>query len=227
MAYQVFNEKIVKGLEGVTGDCAVEYYQEWARDYDSDLEMVGYADSQPKKAAKLLMTHLQNSKDENCRVLDLCSGTGLVGEHLRQEGFKGILDGIDGSEKMLDVARQKKIYKDLFVEYLDITKGIQSGKYKEYDALLCIGSLGPKHLNVDFVNEFPLRVKSGGIIIFNVRVGIDVQDNIEQIEKKLDKLVKIGTIEEVAVDVSTFYAIPHNTTDPDRTPGTTYCYKKI
>ena len=47
-------------------------------------------------------------------MVDIAAGTGLVVELLRQRyGFSGVIDGVDGCQTMLDIAKKKCIYDKL------------------------------------------------------------------------------------------------------------------
>jgi len=91
-----------------SGDAAMrEAYDEWATEYDKDVESSGYLT--PSRVAKALVDHID---DKNAPVMDYGCGTGLSGIALKQEGF-GCIDGADLSQKMLDIAKDRDVYRDL------------------------------------------------------------------------------------------------------------------
>ena len=49
---------------------------------------------------------------KDAAILDMGWGTGLIGVKLAEKGYTNI-DGVDASPGILDVARQKNIYKNL------------------------------------------------------------------------------------------------------------------
>ena len=70
----------------------------------------------PKWAAEYLM---RTGIPKTARVVDIAAGTGLVVEILREKyGFTGIADGVDGSQGMLDKAKERGIYNQLICSKL-------------------------------------------------------------------------------------------------------------
>jgi predicted TPR repeat methyltransferase len=65
----------------------------------------------PLKCAELAK-HLVGDAAEASAVLDMGCGTGLVGQYLKERGFKTIV-GVDASRGMLDKAQVKGSYTDL------------------------------------------------------------------------------------------------------------------
>ena len=64
-------------------------------------------------------------------LIDVGSGTGQTAQAMRDLfGFRGPMDGIEGSENMVAIARRKNIYRDIFVEFID--ESIQSALPKDY-----------------------------------------------------------------------------------------------
>ena len=80
----------------------VALYDDWSVTYDEEIKKNGYAT--PKRCAEALAGAIDNLFSP---VLDFGCGTGMSGEALAEAGFKNI-DGCDLSERMLEVARQKK-----------------------------------------------------------------------------------------------------------------------
>ena len=105
-------------------------YNRWAVTYESDMvddmEYVAH-----KHAAKLFGQYVN---DFDARVLDIACGTGLVGEELRNFGYRSI-DGTDFSAEMLRVSRERGVYQGLFKH--DFTHPLDLPE--KYDALICVG----------------------------------------------------------------------------------------
>lgn len=74
-------------------------------------------------------------------ILDLACGTGRIGAWLKQRiSTSGVLDGVDITPQMLEVARGKKLYRTLYTA--DITdNGLPDASYD-----LCVQSLADEHL---------------------------------------------------------------------------------
>jgi predicted TPR repeat methyltransferase len=97
------------------------------------------------------------------RILDLGSGTGLVGETFKDLAVGGRLDGIDLAPRMIEAARARGIYDDLFLADLETAL---SGAGPHYDLILSadtmiyIGDLEPTFSGV------AKRLAPGGFYIF-------------------------------------------------------------
>lgn len=112
-----------------SGDAAVrDAYDEWAKDYDKDVVDQGYIT--PARIAKALAQFVSPSKDV---VMDYGCGTGLSGEALKEAGFEHI-DGADLSQKMLDIAQDRKVYRKLHLVEPDQTLSSSLNQYKAIGA---------------------------------------------------------------------------------------------
>lgn len=149
--------------EAETSEDLADAYQKWADLYDRDtLEVMGYVG--PKVAANMLDYHLDST---NCRVLDAGCGTGLVGEALNRMGYKNI-DAMDFSSDMLDVAKTKKIYNQMFQEDMNETLDIPDNAY---DATICVGTFTYAHVGPHAFDELVRVTRPGGHICFTIRDG--------------------------------------------------------
>ena len=102
----------------------------------------------------------------NARVIDAGAGTGRAGAHLKNLCYKYI-DAIDASEDMLYVAKQKKVYKNLFCSPLgEEPTPIEAGTY---DGLLCTAALGVGHIGPAAFEEFARLVKPGELGILSIK----------------------------------------------------------
>lgn len=77
--------------------------------------------------------------NKNIRILDAGAGTGIIGEMLVKQGYTNI-DGLDISQKMLDVAEKKNVYKRLICAPLSDIR-IEQIQTAEYDVTLCAGTI--------------------------------------------------------------------------------------
>ena len=109
---------------------------------------------------------------EKCaKVIDVAAGTGLVGEALRAGGFTGEIDAHDGSEKMLQIAKEKNIYNRTFCHVLkpDIIMPQElSSAY--YDILIVCGAFVRSNvIHQECLKHFVKCVRPGGIIVYSIR----------------------------------------------------------
>ena len=103
------------------------------------------------------------------RILDLGSGTGLVGEEfkdlVRGEGVRGRLDGIDLSPAMIGAAKKRGIYDNLFLAELEdhlMEEGASYDLVLAADTMVYLGDLSPSLRGVR------KRLAPGGHYIFAV-----------------------------------------------------------
>jgi predicted TPR repeat methyltransferase len=81
-------------------------------------------------------------------VLDVGAGTGLVAQRLVEHGIAPI-DGTDISPEMLEVARGKALYRDLFVSDITAPLDIPTGRYQGIISAgtFTLGHVGPDALD--------------------------------------------------------------------------------
>jgi len=154
-------------------------YEEWAQNYDSDNDHLLGTVSQPQ-CVKLVAKELE---DKNAEMIDIGCGTGLVGEHLKAFGFKNF-DGIDISEKMLEIANTRG-YRKLLLGSLNKDLPIYNNTY---DVTFCVGVFTHGHVKSDRVSELLRITKPGGLICFTVNEGVyeeyGFKNTIYQYEKE-------------------------------------------
>ena len=138
-------------------------YKEWAPAYDHDNDNLLGTVSQPL-SVQIFQEYI---KDKSLRIIDVGCGTGLVGVELEKGGFSNF-DGIDISQEMIDIAKQRG-YSKLFIGSLNDSLPCENN---EYDAALCVGVFTHGHVSSDRLDELIRIVKPGGIICFTVNEGV-------------------------------------------------------
>jgi len=138
-------------------------YKEWAPAYDHDNDNLLGTVSQPL-SVQIFQEYI---KDKSLRIIDVGCGTGLVGVELEKGGFSNF-DGIDISQEMIDIAKQRG-YSKLFIGSLNDSLPCENNKY---DAALCVGVFTHGHVSSDRLDELIRIVKPGGIICFTVNEGV-------------------------------------------------------
>lgn len=130
-----------------------DLYRDWADTYDNELAQNEY--TTPIRTAKALTKFVSN---KSTSILDFGCGTGLSAEALISCGFSNI-DGIDISNEMIEIAREKRIYRNL--ECFNPDKGIPVKK-NEYSIITAIGviSVGAAPISI-FDEVFDLLPKDG------------------------------------------------------------------
>ena len=138
-------------------------YKEWAAAYDHDNDNLLGTVSQPL-SVQIFQEYI---KDKSLRIIDVGCGTGLVGVELEKGGFSNF-DGIDISQEMIDIAKQRG-YSKLFIGSLNVSLPCENN---EYDAALCVGVFTHGHVGSNRLDELVRIVKPGGIICFTVNEGV-------------------------------------------------------
>ena len=156
-------EKWIATYEAETQEELNEAYSQWACEYDRDTcQVMGYVG--PYKAADILDDHLGTKK---ARVLDAGCGTGLVGEALKEMGYKNI-EAMDYSPDMLQEAARKGVYSNVFHADMNQRLDLPSNAY---DATICVGTFTYAHVGPEAFDELVRVTRPGGIICFTIRDG--------------------------------------------------------
>ncbi|CAN5837804.1 class I SAM-dependent methyltransferase [soil metagenome] len=137
-----------------------QLYDGWAADYVRDV--VGFAYTTPAIIAGLMGRYVAPGAGT---VLDAGAGTGMVGEVLRPLGYEEI-SGIDLSDEMLSLARDKGVYTELrqmeLGERLDFPTD-------HFAAVVAAGVFTPGHAPPHSLDELLRITGTGGHLIFSVR----------------------------------------------------------
>jgi predicted TPR repeat methyltransferase len=181
---------------GLTGDnqSHVDFYQQWAADYDYEmLDKLGY--TSPSTIASLLIEHLPNKLS---LIIDIGCGTGLTCTLLHGQGYSN-LDGVDLSPDMLQVADHRNIYRSLFTGDLNLPLEIESNIY---DAAVSSGTFTHGHVGAEPLVEVVRILKPGGILAITVHRDLWLSHGFEA---KLKSLVSSGAIECISLEEGPYY----------------------
>lgn len=144
-----------------TLDDAMRFYNQWAGDYDKQMEDgLGYVS--PGIIASKLAAALNN---RNSRVLDVGCGTGLTSLHLHELGIAGPLDGIDINATMLEQAAKRGLFTTLLEA--DITRPLDIADCT-YEAVICSGTFTLAHVGAEALDELIRVLKPGGLLACTV-----------------------------------------------------------
>ena len=138
-------------------------YDEWADSYDSDMAEVGYR--HPAVALALVTRHLPSG---SAPVLDAGAGTGLIGELLGILGYP-VVDALDASPGMLEIARGKHAYRELHHGFLGEPLPFEDGRYA---AAVSTGVFTAGHVGVEGLPELFRVVRPDGLIVLTVKVTV-------------------------------------------------------
>ncbi|SDD59653.1 tetratricopeptide repeat protein [Aquimonas voraii] len=144
---------------GVESDYIRRLFDDFAGHFESTLVgKLGYAT--PARLAAFIREH---AGDRFASVLDLGCGTGLMAVELAAEGR--VIDGVDLSTRMLDVARDKGLYRSLYAsEVLEFLRGLDQrwDLIAAADVFVYIAELAPV-----FAAAFE-RLPPGGVLAFSI-----------------------------------------------------------
>ena len=141
-------------------DALIQGYDAWATTYDRDVRDLGYRT--PEHVADAVCHHIA---DHGARLLDVGSGTGLLGEALYQRGFRHLM-GMDASHGMLIQAARKGIYRLLCRMMLGTPLGFPN---RSFDGLVAAGVFSSGHVPPASLMTFERVVRPGGWIVFSLK----------------------------------------------------------
>lgn len=152
---------ILDRIHSLDGDVQgrTRIYDGWASTYDKDtIECLGYLGPTlaADRVAKLVPT--------DTPLLDAGCGTGLVGGELAQRGFS-VVDGVDLSPGMLDIARSKGTYRRL--ELADITRPLPFAP-DSYGAVVCVGTFTAAHVGPEGIGPLIAVAWRGAYLVMTV-----------------------------------------------------------
>jgi len=172
----------------------VDFYRKWAADYDRQmLDQRGY--TAPSSIAEILGEQLT---DTQASVLDVGCGTGLTCRLLAQRGFNK-LDGIDLSREMIEVARERGIYRNLLQG--DVNQPLQFTT-ASYDGVVSSGTFTHGHVGPTPLDEIFRVLKPGGVLACTVH-----QDLWQSMgfEDRFAALVDQGIASLISLELGSYY----------------------
>ena len=157
-----------RGFDAPQRSEVVDLFDDYADSFDAHL--VGDLDYCGHRVLPKLLGQSAKVKNANWVVLDLGCGTGLCGEALRPLASR--LVGVDVSPKILEEARKRQWFDELFVA--DLVYALACTESESVDVLFSADTLG--YLGgLDAVFEEGTRVlRSGGRLVFSVEANAKV-----------------------------------------------------
>jgi predicted TPR repeat methyltransferase len=172
---------------------ARKLYDEWATLYDADNANC-YAS--PRRCVETVTRNIPSKFPDKLKILDGGCGTGLVGDSLAQSSLIGkfVLDGVDISLGMLNVARNKGLYNELWTANLNERIGKPDGSY---DIVVCVGTLTKAHVGPSVLAEFARLTSKSGLIVATVHDDIWESGGYKM---EVEKLEEAGTVQILSTD---------------------------
>ncbi len=163
-----------------------ERYDQWATDYDSDLEK-DFGWYGPALAAGVFEKYVPTS----ARVLDAGAGTGLVGKALKQKGY-GTIVAMDLSEGMLEEARKTGAYESYDQMVMGETLGYETNSF---DAAICVGVFTVGHVPANGLDDLVRVVKPGGHIVYSLRPDVYEANGFREKHAEFEAAGKAAIVE--------------------------------
>ncbi|KAI6649784.1 hypothetical protein LOD99_6573 [Oopsacas minuta] len=177
----------VKRHHGITVEEVKQIHGRIAGEYEGFYVKTGWKGH--IHGAKLLDDVLSKLKfNKDCKILDVGAGTGLVGEEMHKFGYSNIT-GIDLSEKMLEEASKKGIYKEL--NPVDMYKDDLSNYSNNFDTVISIGTFTAGQLRPEIMQKVAKFVRTGGVVCFSIR-DITWEDTELGFAKQVEEMEKTG-----------------------------------
>jgi predicted TPR repeat methyltransferase len=177
-----------------------KYYNDWAHQYDDYTVQVHYV------LGQYIAMHASKSMPHTTvSVLDIGCGTGIVGENIFSRRPSSLIDGIDISKKMINLAKLKSTpdgslcYRKFYCQ--DLTT--QSNIIKEqYDFLVSAGTFTLGHLGSDDLLYMIKYLTNGGKAIVSVKGDHFESDNFSV---KIYKAISEGLIKDLLIHETNAY----------------------
>ena len=163
-----------------------QIYDNWAEDYERRILSYGY--STPAVTAWLFGRYVH---PEDGAVLDAGAGTGIMGQVLAPHGYRDLV-GIDISQKMLELAREKGVYKDLRQMELGGQLDLPTDAFA---AVVSTGVFAAGHAPPESFDELIRVTKPGGYVIFSVRTDVYVDGGFKDKQEALEREQKWQLLE--------------------------------
>ena len=174
-----------------------EHYDELSSHYEEIYLRAGWHD--PLKCAELTKVCIGDENVANVQVFDMGCGTGLVGQYLKERGFKTIV-GVDASKGMLDKAETKNVYTELKEFFLGTPETFPVEFHDRFEAVTASGILAEGHLDNKVFDEMLMCLKQGGYAIFATRTMYLTKYNYCEKIKELEDQGKWKLINEWTFD---------------------------
>jgi SAM-dependent methyltransferase len=163
-----------------------EIYDGWAEDYERRILGNGY--STPAVAAGFFGRYV---KPEDGTVFDAGVGTGITGAILAPLGYRDLV-GIDVSGSMLELARNKGVYKDLRQMELG---GPLDFPDDAFAAVVSTGVFAAGHAPPESFEELLRVTKPGGYVVFSVRTDVYEDGGFKEKQEALQREGKWQLVE--------------------------------
>ena len=175
---------LLKGAYNLsTPDDNKKYYQGFAPFYDSVfVKDLGY--TYPNVVVNLLVKKFKLDGP----ICDIGCGTGLVANEIKKKAPNAVIDGVDISQDMIQVSREKNLYRNLLELNLEDSLDPLS---KDYSAVVSAGTFTHGHLGSETLERLISHFTPGTKFV----IGINFDHyHSKGFEKQLKSLIELNII---------------------------------
>lgn len=166
-----------------------KHYDELAEKYDFILQDIcGYND--PDHVTICAKKYLK----QDSKILDVGCGTGILADTLKKDGGFTEFWGIDGSQKMLDLAVPKKLYHETKKILIGL-EPMEPTFLNRFDGAVATGCYLDGHFSFESFKEIIPCLVVGGVFIFSMRDLYFTEGQPAGYKEEIDRLCKEGIIE--------------------------------
>ncbi len=179
---------LLKGAYNLsTPDDNRKYYEGFAPFYDSVfVKNLGY--TYPSIVANLLVDKVKIDGP----ICDIGCGTGLVGSEIKKRVPNVVIDGVDISKDMIQISREKNIYRSLIE--LNLEDPLHQ-LLKNYSTIVSAGTFTHGHLGSDALSRLISHFNSGAKFVIGINFDHYHSKGFEKKLKALKKSDVIGSFE--------------------------------
>lgn len=168
-------------------------YADWAETYDHDVFATLKVSGSDKIAG--LLHHYVADTSSAC-VLDAGCGTGAVANSLKALGFD-LIDGVDLSPEMLQVAKAKKLYRNLVEANLN-ERFVLPGS--PYSAIISAGAFTTGHVGAKGFRNLFRNLQPGGLMACAIAIPVWDGDQFASLVSELPVDVLTNRVEATIPD---------------------------
>ncbi|XP_029956540.1 methyltransferase-like protein 27 [Salarias fasciatus] len=213
---------ILSAHKNSTARDKISFYNSWAKNYEQDLAVLDYR--APILATSRISSHFSGAP-EAAVVLDVACGTGLMAKQMKKNGYEHFV-GVDGSEAMLEMARQSGLYEDL--KQCMLGEDPLPGKWAgSFDVVVIVGALSVGQVPVEVARDLCKFAKPGGYICMTTRSNRDNLQYKASLEGLLGQLEEEGLWTRVEVTEVQQWERAVSEHEDGYIPGVVYLYKKL
>lgn len=190
----------------------VANYEEFAKTYEAVSSSLGFC--LPSYVADIVQKEVPESlfHDPNAHFMDVAAGTGLIADRVREHGFTGVIDGLDGSKEMMAKAEEKGHYRKL-IQHILLPDNHMPVDNASYDILTCVAALSTGHIESNLLPDMLRLVKPGGHMIFTVRDNYTAREYVAKLKEEVKRMEAEGMWSQFSMTRAEQYAVNCATND--------------